>query len=85
MGNRAGPYPKGQSVNQWIQQITVGGLNADGSWEYSDVTLACLRASSRLPFNAPVLSLRVSKDMPSVWRKRLLAEAARGQLSGGAS
>lgn len=85
MGNRAGPYPKGQSVNQWIQQVTVGGLNADGSWEYSDVTLACLRASSRLPFNAPVLSLRVSRDMPSAWRKRLLAEAARGQLSGGAS
>ncbi|PWB35200.1 formate acetyltransferase [Pseudomonas sp. SDI] len=85
MGNRAGPYPKGQSVNQWIQQLTVGGRNADGTWEYSDVTLACLRASSHLPFNAPVLSLRVSKDMPDEWRRRLLREAAQGQLSGGAS
>jgi Dyp-type peroxidase family len=85
MGNRAGPYPKGQSANQWIQQLTVGGRNADGSWEYSDVTVACLRASSRLPFNAPVLSLRVSKDMPAEWRRILLEEAAKGQLSGGAS
>jgi Dyp-type peroxidase family len=85
MGNRAGPYPKGQSVNQWIQQLTVGGRNIDGSWEYSDVTLACLRAASRLPFNAPVLSLRVGNDMPSDWREQLLSEAARGQLSGGAS
>ena len=85
MGERSGPYPKGQSVNQWIQQLTVGGRNADGSWEYSEVTLACLRASARLPFNAPVLSLRVSKDMPSDWRTKLLSEAAHGQLSGGAS
>ncbi len=85
MGNRAGSYPKGQSVNQWIQQLTVGGRNVDGSWEYSDVTLACLRASARLPFNAPVLSLRVSKDMPTEWRDKLLLEAAYGQLSGGAS
>ncbi|TKB85676.1 MAG: Dyp-type peroxidase [Nitrospira sp.] len=85
MGNRAGPYPKGQSVNQWIQQLTVGGRNSDGSWEYSDLTLACLRASSRLPFNAPVLSLRVSKDMPKEWREQLLREAAYGQLSGGAN
>ncbi|UDF05740.1 Dyp-type peroxidase [Asticcacaulis sp. AND118] len=85
MGNRAGPYPKGQSVNQWIQQLTVGGRNPDGSWEYSDVTLACLRAAARLPFNAPVLSLRVGKDMPAEWRDRLLREAALGQLSGGAS
>lgn len=85
MGNRAGPYPKGQSVNQWIQQLTIGGRNPDGTWEYSDLTLACLRASARLPFNAPVLSLRVSKDMPADWRKLLLEEAAKGQLSGGAS
>lgn len=85
MGNRAGPYPKGQSVNQWIQQLTVGGRNVDGTWEYSDVTLACLRASARLPFNAPVLSLRVSKDMPPEWREKLMREAAYGQLSGGAS
>ncbi len=85
MGNRAGAYPKGQSVNQWIQQLTVGGRNSDDTWEYSDITVACLRASSRLPFNAPVLSLRVSKDMPKEWRHRLLLEAAYGQLSGGAS
>lgn len=85
MGNRAGPYPKGQSVNQWIQQVTVGGRNPDGTWEYSEATLACLRASAHLPFNAPVLSLRVGKDMPEKWRNLLLAEAAHGQMSGGAS
>jgi Dyp-type peroxidase family len=85
MGNRAGAYPKGQSVNQLIQQLTVGGRNHDNTWEYSDITVACLRASSRLPFNAPVLSLRVSKDMPKEWRQKLLLEASYGQLSGGAS
>lgn len=85
MGSRAGPYPKGQSVNQWIQQLTIGGKNPDGSWEYSQATLACLRAAGRLPFNAPVLSLRVSADMPAAWREKLLTEAAKTQLSGGAS
>lgn len=85
MGHRAGSYPKGQSVNQWIQQLTVGGKNPDGSWEHSDVTIACLEASSRLPFNAPVLSLRVSMDMPSELRKKLIRLAAFGQMSGGAS
>lgn len=85
MGNRAGSYPKGQSVNQWIQQLTVGGLEADGSWAYSDVSLYCLKAARRLPFNAPVLSLRVGKDMPDEWRKLLLEEAAKAMLSGSAS
>lgn len=85
MGHRAGSYPKGQSVNQWIQQLTVGGLNPDGSWEHSDVTVACLQASARLPFNAPVLSLRVSREMPADLRKRLIKLAAFGQMSGGAS
>lgn len=85
MGHRAGSYPKGQSVNQWIQQLTVGGKNPDGSFEHSAVTIACLQASARLPFNAPVLSLRVSRDMPEDWRDRLLKLAARGQMSGGAS
>lgn len=85
MGHRAGSYPKGQSVNQWIQQLTIGGKNPDGSWEHSDVTIACLEASARLPFNAPVLSLRVSQGMPSELRKRLIRLAAFGQMSGGAS
>ncbi|MCF6433765.1 Dyp-type peroxidase [Leisingera sp. MMG026] len=85
MGHRAGSYPKGQSVNQWIQQLTVGGKNPDGSFEHSEVTIACLQASARLPFNAPVLSLRVSRDMPKDWRTRLIRLAAFGQMSGGAS
>lgn len=85
MGNRAGAYPKGQSANHWIQQLTVGGLEADSTWAYSDVSMYCLKAARRLPFNAPVLSLRVGRDMPDEWRLKLLEEAARGMLSGGAS
>lgn len=84
MGNRAGPYPKGQSVNQWIQQLTVGGQEPDGTWAFSDVTLFCIRAARRMPFNAPVLSLRVGKTMPDAWSARLFEEAARAILSGGA-
>ncbi|XZF15231.1 Dyp-type peroxidase [Chitinophagaceae bacterium MMS25-I14] len=86
MGGSSGPYPQGASLGQWIQQITVGGTVADGAdFEnskpaYNDVTRIFIRASGRLPLNAPCLSLRVRKDIP----KEILEEAAHAVLSGGA-
>ncbi|WP_316826147.1 Dyp-type peroxidase [Pedobacter miscanthi] len=87
MGGASGPYPQGASLGQWIQQITVGGTIADGTVDfasskpaYNDVTKLFIRASGRLPLNAPCLSLRTRKDIP----KEILEEAAHAILSGGA-
>lgn len=87
MGGSSGPYPQGASLGQWIQQITVGGTIADGATDFEDtkpaynqVTKLFIRASGRLPLNAPCLSLRTRKDMP----KEILEEAAHAILSGGA-
>jgi Dyp-type peroxidase family len=87
MGGSSGPYPQGASLGQWIQQITVGGTVADGTVDfgstkpaYNDVTRLFIRASGRLPLNAPCLSLRTRKDIPY----DILKEAAHATLSGGA-
>ncbi|MBI1836802.1 MAG: Dyp-type peroxidase [Flavobacteriia bacterium] len=87
MGGSSGPYPQGASLGQWIQQITVGGTIADGTVNfedtkpaYNDVTKLFIRASGRLPLNAPCLSLRTRKDIP----EEILNEAAHAVLSGGA-
>ena len=64
MGGRSGPYPQAASLGQWIQQITVGGTVADGANygdskpAYNEVTKLFIRASARLPLNAPCLSLK---------------------------
>ncbi|KAK4149204.1 pyruvate formate lyase-domain-containing protein [Chaetomidium leptoderma] len=79
-----GNFPQGGGINQWVQQITVGGYKAtDGDKPEggaNDVTMLCLKAARRIPVNAPTLSLRVYKDMPD----KYLDEAATGILSGGA-
>lgn len=86
MGGSSGNYPQGAANNQWVQQITVGGTVAeaesdgDGQPAYNFLTILCLRAARRLPFNAPCLSLRMRRDIPDEY----LQEAALGILSGGA-
>ena len=85
MGGSSGNYPQGSSLNQWIQQVTVGGTIADdlsghGTPAYNDLTRMCLRAARRLPLNAPCLSLRMRPDIPA----DLVHEAALAILSGGA-
>lgn len=87
MGGSSGPYPQGASLGQWIQQITVGGTVADGETDYAktkpaynDVTRLFIRASGRLPLNAPCLSLRTRHDIPD----DILQEAAHALLAGGA-
>ena len=85
MGGSSGNYPQGSSLNQWIQQVTVGGTVADGAPDsgrpaYNDITRLCLRAARRLPLNAPCLSLRMRPDIPA----DLVHEASLAILSGGA-
>lgn len=87
-GNCAVPYssdgnfPRGDALNQWVQQVTVGGQNSDTTncekKEY--VTILCLKAARRLPLNAPCLSLRLHEDM----NEEIFQETAKSLLSGGA-
>lgn len=78
-----GNFPQGDGINQWVQQVTVGGYlpndDAEPQPASNRVTLLALRASRRLPLNAPVLSLRVHPGMDDA----LVHEAARSILSGG--
>lgn len=78
-----GPYPQGDGINQWVQQITIGGYAANGNAQpepaANRLTLLCLRSARRLPLNAPVLSLRVYPGMD----EEIIAEAARALASGG--
>jgi Dyp-type peroxidase family len=80
----AGNFPQGAAINQWVQQVTVGGYKANAAAEPEDasneITRMCLRAARRLPLNAPCLSLRVHKKM----KPELFEEAAKTVLSGGA-
>lgn len=81
---RGGNPPRGGAINQWVQQITVGGYKPTDTERPEGganmVTLLCLRAARRIPVNAPSLSLRVYKDMPH----EFLHEAAKSILAGGA-
>ncbi|KAI0408532.1 pyruvate formate lyase-domain-containing protein [Xylaria palmicola] len=79
-----GNFPQGGGINQWVQQVTVGGYRPTDAEApeggANPVTLLCLKAARRVPVNAPSLSLRVYKDMPAAY----LDEAARSLLAGGA-
>jgi pyruvate-formate lyase/deferrochelatase/peroxidase EfeB len=78
-----GDFPQGAALNQWVQQVTVGGYKANDAKTPEDscneITRMCLRAAWRLPLNAPCLSLRVHRDTPP----DVLEEAAKVVLSGG--
>ncbi|MFT5720105.1 MAG: Dyp-type peroxidase family [Motiliproteus sp.] len=84
MGGSSGPYPQGGGINQWVQQLTVGGAVANedeiATPAYNTITKLCLRSARRLPLNAPCLSLRVRKEIPD----DIVEEAAKAILSGGA-
>ena len=84
----AGNFPQGSALNQWVQQVTVGGYLPTDTKTPQDgcnaITLMCLRSARRLPLNAPCLSLRVHKKMDSQLHKEILEEAAKAILSGGA-
>lgn len=76
-------YDQGGLLNQWMQQVTVGGLlPKDGAPAdaCNAVTRLCLEAARRLPLNSPTLDLRVHAGTP----KGILDLAARALMSGGA-
>jgi len=76
-------YDQGGLLNQWMQQVTVGGLlPQDGPPvdACNPVTRLCLEAARRLPLNSPTLDLRVHAETP----RDVLDLAARALMSGGA-
>ena len=79
-----GNFPQGGGINQWVQQVTVGGYlpkaGEKGIPASNPITLMALKASRRLPLNAPCLSLRIYEGMD----EELLTEAGKALLSGGA-
>lgn len=79
-----GNFPQGAAINQWVQQVTVGGYKANNAKTPEDatnaITLMCLRAARRLPLNAPCLSVRLHKQMS----EEVFVESAKTILSGGA-
>lgn len=74
----------GGGINQWVQQITVGGYKATDDEKPVDaanpVIMLCLKSARRIPVSAPTLSLRVYNGMP----EEFLDEAAKAILAGGA-
>jgi pyruvate-formate lyase len=81
----ASNYDQGGLLNQWMQQVTIGGLlptdDADNPQDACNaVTRLCLHAARRLPLNSPTLDLRVHRRTPD----DVLALAAAALLSGGA-
>lgn len=80
----ASNFDQGALINQWMQQVTLGGVVADDETEQrdacNDVTRLCLNAARKLPFNCPTVDLRVHKDTP----EGIIKLAARAMLSGGA-
>jgi pyruvate-formate lyase len=80
----ASNYDQGGLLNQWMQQITIGGVLPNDAVAPTDacnqVTRLCLEAARRLPLNSPTLDLRVHSGTPD----DVLELAARALLSGGA-
>ncbi|TBA94432.1 pyruvate formate lyase family protein [Rhizobium ruizarguesonis] len=76
-------YDQGGLLNQWMQQVTVGGLLPEDGAPVdacNAVTRLCLEAARRLPLNSPTLDLRVHAETP----EDVLDLAARALMSGGA-
>lgn len=76
-------YDQGGLLNQWMQQVTIGGLlpqDGDPVDACNAVTRLCLEAARRLPLNSPTLDLRVHAGTP----RDVLDLAARALMSGGA-
>ena len=77
-------FDQGGLLNQWMQQVTVGGIKATNEPKAEDasneITFLCLEAARRLPLNSPTLDLRLHKKSP----KALIKAAAQTILSGGA-
>lgn len=77
-------FDQGGLLNQWMQQVTIGGIKATNSRQTEDasneVTYLCLESARRLPVNSPTLDLRLHKKSP----KRVIKAAAKTIMSGGA-
>ena len=79
----ASNFDQGGLLNQWMQQITIGGVKVNDAEPAEDasnaVTLFCLEAARRLPLVSPTLDLRLHKGSAA----QIIEAAARTLLAGG--
>jgi trans-4-hydroxy-L-proline dehydratase len=55
-----------------IQNMTIGGLNADSTPLYNELTTLCLIATRTVGYKGPNLCLRVTPDMPQhIWEEAM--------------
>ncbi|HMI03708.1 MAG TPA: pyruvate formate lyase family protein [Pedobacter sp.] len=77
-------FDQGALINQWMQQVTIGGVvannDADATDGVNELTYMCLESARRLPLNSPTLDLRLHAESQT----KLFEAAARTILSGGA-
>ena len=77
-------FDQGALVNQWMQQVTIGGVLSNNNDEAIDavneITFMCMESARRLPLNSPTLDLRVHSKSDD----KLFSAAAKTILSGGA-
>lgn len=80
----ASNFDQGALINQWMQQVTIGGYIATEDKNMKDgcneITKMCLNAARKFPFNCPTVDLRVNKKTP----KEILKLATKAIKSGGA-
>jgi pyruvate-formate lyase len=80
----ASNFDQGALLNQWMQQVTIGGYLPNDEARPVDacnaMTRLCLEAARRLPLNSPTLDLRVHETTP----QDVIHLAAEALLSGGA-
>lgn len=81
-------FDQGGLLNQWMQQVTIGGYTATDDEVPTDgtnpITFLCLEAARRLPVNSPTLDLRLHRKLCTPDGDKLFLAAARTILSGGA-
>lgn len=55
---------KFSGLRKGYQNVTLGGSNADGTYDVNDLSFICLNASKKLKMDQPLLSVRWHKSMP---------------------
>lgn len=55
---------KFSSSEHAYQNVTLGGYDADGGYTCNPVTYMCMRATRKLRYDQPLISLRYTKNMP---------------------
>jgi pyruvate formate-lyase/glycerol dehydratase family glycyl radical enzyme len=62
-----------------IENMTIGGVDAEGKPAYNELTRLCLRATREMGFACPNLAMRVDPQMPQYLWEEIMENLATGQ------